>query len=288
MIFAVLAPRREEALSRIERLAALLGAPSVRMGDLVDGGAAVAVWPSAATQVDEPSRTAFDGDLEGELATRRVVGRFAAAQIDAAGRLVLGRGRMGGRPMYWAREGDVVVASTRIGPLVASLGRPAALDRARLAELILWDMAARRSATIYEGVHRLAAGEVLTFDARGLVAREALPTPSLSPIVGTPDELAEALRAEVFAAIERAVLGKRRVAVACGGGVDSGALLAATVSLARGASPKEVEALAMDFAGPGDDRPHMRALADALGLVPVRVSPSAFAPRVAPVAEAYG
>jgi asparagine synthase (glutamine-hydrolysing) len=70
-----------------------------------------------------------------------------------------------------------------------------------------------------------------------------------------------------------------------GGGIDSSAVLAAALAAARGAKPREVTALALDFDGPGSDRPHRAALAESLGIVPVTITPAdcvvAAAPRVA-------
>jgi asparagine synthase (glutamine-hydrolysing) len=58
-----------------------------------------------------------------------------------------------------------------------------------------------------------------------------------------------------------------------GGGLDSAGVLAAAVAILRGARSGDVHAIALDFAGPCDDRPYMRHLADELGLTPVRVNP---------------
>ena len=64
-----------------------------------------------------------------------------------------------------------------------------------------------------------------------------------------------------------------------GGGTDSSALLAAAVAWARGAQPREVHAVALDFGGHGDDWPYIAALTRALGIVPLRVGASAVLPR---------
>lgn len=74
-------------------------------------------------------------------------------------------------------------------------------------------------------------------------------------------------------AVARAVDGADHIAVLTGGGVDSGALLAMAVAKARGASPKHVEAIALHFGGPGDDRPHLARLCGDLGMSPVKVTP---------------
>jgi asparagine synthase (glutamine-hydrolysing) len=91
---------------------------------------------------------------------------------------------------------------------------------------------------------------------------------------GSAEELAEELRRAIVAAVARAIGDARKVAIALSGGLDSSGVLAAAVVLARGGGPKELHALTLDFADPGDDRPYVRALCDELGIVPVRVAPS--------------
>jgi asparagine synthase (glutamine-hydrolysing) len=89
-----------------------------------------------------------------------------------------------------------------------------------------------------------------------------------------PRAVALELRARLERAVGRALAGVTRVAVSGGGGVDSSALLACCVASSRGATPREVQSIAVDFAGPGSDRPYRRELAESLGIVPVLVRPA--------------
>jgi asparagine synthase (glutamine-hydrolysing) len=278
MIFAVLALRREEADEKLERVrGAMRDEPRV----LRDGGACVAVWPSEERAVlDEPMGCASSGVFEGDLRRSVARGRFAAVQLDG-GELLLARGRVGGRSLFWAREGSLVLASTRLPMLLRALATRPRPDAMRLAETIAFDLKARPSATSFEGVRRLTSGELLRFAPGGALQVSFLPEPALRPLEAPPEELASALRDEVFQAVRRAIDGLGRIAVLAGGGLDSSALLAVVAALVRGGSAKEVTALALDFAGPGDDRPYMADMADALGITPVRVAPRAFAPQVA-------
>jgi asparagine synthase (glutamine-hydrolysing) len=179
--------------------------------------------------------------------------------------------------LFWARDGAVVLASTRLPLLVDALDAPPHLDTTRMAETLACDLTSRPSATSYEGIRRLIAGELLHIAADGSVRqRSALALPSLAVIRGSPADLATALREEVFAAVRRSIEGKDRVAVLAGGGVDSSALLATVCALARGGSPREVVALSLHFAGPADDRPYMTELAESLGIVPIQAAPKDF------------
>lgn len=94
------------------------------------------------------------------------------------------------------------------------------------------------------------------------------------------DEAPAFLRRALEKAVDDALHGVRRVAVMTGGGLDSSILLGlATQWAARtGAS---VFAVALDFEGAGDDRPHLAALERHLGCEVVRVTPEEAAPRSA-------
>jgi len=93
-----------------------------------------------------------------------------------------------------------------------------------------------------------------------------------APPPGSPAEAAVALRAALEVAVDRTLAGAKRVAVMTGGGVDSSTLLALAVGRARrrGGSAFGV---ALDFEGPGDDRPHRRVLETELGCEILRVRP---------------
>ncbi len=72
--------------------------------------------------------------------------------------------------------------------------------------------------------------------------------------------------------------GVRVLGVLVGGGLDSSGLLAAAVSHARERGGLKIVPLALDFAGPGDDRSHLRAVAEWLGVDPMRTPPEDAAP----------
>jgi asparagine synthase (glutamine-hydrolysing) len=63
------------------------------------------------------------------------------------------------------------------------------------------------------------------------------------------------------------------------GGLDSSGVLAAAVR-ARGAGAALPHVLTVDFAEPADDRSHLRALCEDVGIVPVRIPPRAFGGRL--------
>jgi asparagine synthase (glutamine-hydrolysing) len=119
---------------------------------------------------------------------------------------------------------------------------------------------------------------VVDISATGGVRIHVGPLPEERELTLSTRELAGALRQEFEAAVARECAGARRVAVLSGGGVDSSNLLAIALHNARHHGTAEPIALAFDYGGEGDDRPHMRALCDHLGVEPLRVAPAEGAP----------
>lgn len=84
--------------------------------------------------------------------------------------------------------------------------------------------------------------------------------------------------------VDRMIGTAKRVAVLASGGIDSSVVtaLASDAITRRGGS---VVAIAIDFASPGDDRPHLRALEAHLGCEVIRVSPRDGARYLTPLRE---
>lgn len=189
------------------------------------------------------------------------------------GGLVVERGGFGGRPVYVRCERDVVLASTDLTWVLdaaRALGvrwSSSSLDPDRLAaECILDAGAVGRTETLFRGIREVPPGMRADL-VPGRMTLAALPPPRLDDAPDAHD--VKRLRALLFAATERAVGGSSHVGVLTGGGLDSGALLAMAHTFAR-----RLDAFAIDFEGPGDDRPHLVALARTVGIEPVRVKPS--------------
>lgn len=92
------------------------------------------------------------------------------------------------------------------------------------------------------------------------------------------------LRGALEAAVDAALVGVRRVAVMTGGGIDSSTLLGLASGWAKRTGGSAF-AISLDFEGPGDDRPHLRALEKHLGCEVVRMSPEEAAPRMGLLAD---
>lgn len=200
---------------------------------------------------------------------------YVALERGADDAIVIERGGFGGRPAYVRCERDVVLASTDLAWVVErsrALGLGLTLDPDRLAADCLLDPgAAGRTQTTFREIAEVPPA-TRAHVALGRMTLTRLPAPAPAPREvaergGT--DLVDRLRALLFAAIERAVEGAPCVGVLTGGGLDSSALLSMTLALGVRAN-----AFAIDFGGPGDDRPHLVTLARSLRIDPVRVAPS--------------
>ncbi|WP_394837834.1 asparagine synthase-related protein [Pendulispora rubella] len=177
-------------------------------------------------------------------------------------------------PTFHTADHGHVLASGSLAALVGRLRRRPALNVERLASVISLTPTEDASATVYEGVHRVPSHHAVRVWPDGrrtstLFARSLERAPEM-----TAQDAAHELRRRLTAVVARYAEGKRCIAIYAGGGVDSSALLATALAWSRGANGPEIKAIALDFAGPGDDRPHLRELEKALGIVPIRLSPS--------------
>jgi asparagine synthase (glutamine-hydrolysing) len=259
------------------------GAPreTVEQNERVGGPAAVVgVWDGLAV-IDHAREAAYERDVIWPgppapltwSAAQRLRGTYAIAAVDG-GDLVLARGALGGRSLYYARDerSGAFLACSRFGPLATALGLRA-VDADRLATTAVGAVDPEAAATHLAGIARVRACEAIRVGASGVESAER-EMPRIEELPEShPEDIAEQLWAQIRYAVRRALAGQPRIAVMAGGGVDSSALLAAAVAEARGATTKDVLTIAVDFAGPGDDRPYMRDLCDALGIVPIRLKP---------------
>lgn len=238
------------------------------------GSGVLSTWGGAG--LDTASATAWLGPAVLAVAPADgVVG--ARVSLDADG-VTLERGPLGGRPMYYARVGAALVACSRLALLARALPTRPAWSADRLATMACVMTPTTPSETPLRGVSRLASREALRFTGRVVVRTRRAP-PRLTELTGyAPEQAAEDLWRLIERCVARAVGPSRRVGVMAGGGLDSSGLAAAAVAQARGASPREVELIALDFASRGDDRPYLVDLARALGLVPLRLDPRAARP----------
>jgi asparagine synthase (glutamine-hydrolysing) len=207
--------------------------------------------------------------FESSLELRDPVALFAATEQE----LVIARGPFGGRPVYFAVEdkGDTVIACSDLLPVVKQIAAPTEVDAIGLAAQIADCVGPEPTRTPYRHIRRLGACEVARFGGgRQTVSVEIARTPSTR--AGAVETFAAEFREVLVDVIAREARGLSEASVMTGGGLDSSGLLAAAeLGYRSGRHDCRFRVVAMDFGGPGDDRPHLRALCSALGLEPLRV-----------------
>jgi asparagine synthetase B (glutamine-hydrolysing) len=263
MIAAVVDSRGKEAAhTTLARLGGRWERVEARGGAVVAGAAGASAKAVVSDDVDLDAANLASG-----------VGALVALAPGREGAAVLARGALGGRPLYYASTAEGAwVACSRVEPILAVLGRRPAIDADRVAAHVAGLAHPDVEATSFAGVRRVAPCTAVELTpGRTRVA----PRPSVerSPLDAPVAEVAEELWRRFAASVARAIGGARSVAVMVGGGVDSSGLLAAAVAWARGASAREVSALALDFDAECSDRPYLRDLARHLDIVPVRLPP---------------
>jgi asparagine synthetase B (glutamine-hydrolysing) len=239
-------------------------------------------WPRAGARLERGYGLAWLGRIPGDeprllcdAVARRQRGLFAAVQATADS-MVLSRSLFGGRSLYYARSGETVLACSRLGPFARMLGCEHDVDAEKLAHQIAVFEPEDESRSPFRRVKRVTPGQSLAFHRDGgTTASRATFSPIRERFV-TADDWSHALRAEFGRAVERACAGKKRIGLLVSGGLDSSAILASLVALQRrqdGGGFDSLTPITLAFDAPRSDRPYLRSLAAALGVVPVEVAP---------------
>ncbi|MGB7888695.1 MAG: asparagine synthetase B, partial [Xanthobacteraceae bacterium] len=148
-----------------------------------------------------------------EATLKPMIGMFAIALWDRRDRtLTLMRDRLGIKPLYWAKFGNTFLFGSELKALRAHPGWTPRIDQSAVAAFMRHNyIPAPR--TIYEGVHKLEPGTVLTlpwrsepnisrfWDARS-IARDG----SHNPVEGSDAELTEQLESLLKDAVSRRMI----------------------------------------------------------------------------------
>jgi asparagine synthase (glutamine-hydrolysing) len=177
----------------------------------------------------------------GDDAPARIIGEFVIAVWNPRERrLTLARDRFGVRPLYFARDGESVVAMSDLAAFLSTGDLGVALDHEVIEDFLLFGCALDETKTSFARIGRVAPAHVAVFDEHGVRQRRfwsAAAEPPLSRAVAAPpySEVIEQFR-EVFgrAVADRARGG--RVALSLSGGVDSTAVAATLARVRPGAT----------------------------------------------------
>jgi asparagine synthase (glutamine-hydrolysing) len=196
----------------------------------------------------------------GEACAVRLDGMFAFALWDARRRaLVLGRDRLGKKPLYYWQGDGLFVFASEIKALLCHPAVPRALDPEAFHHYLAFGYApAHRS--MLAGIGKLPAAHVAVLEDGRLAARRywswPLPTPTAPP---TFPEAAAQVRAAVREAVRVRLESDVPLGVFLSGGVDSAAIVASMREVSGG--PIATFTVGFGDAASFDERPVAREVA---------------------------
>jgi asparagine synthase (glutamine-hydrolysing) len=198
---------------------------------------------------------------DAQALARRLDGMFAFALWDRRReRLVLGRDRLGKKPLYyWSGAGTFVFAS-EIKGVLAHPAVPCEPDEQALSAYLTFGYVPT-PLTFFAGVHSLPPAHTLTLELGGAPRLERyweLSLPGAAIDIGL-DEAAHEVRAQLERAIRRRLVSDVPLGAFLSGGIDSSAI----VALMAGAIGEPVRTFTVGFDDREgfDERPFARAVA---------------------------
>jgi asparagine synthase (glutamine-hydrolysing) len=174
------------------------------------------------------------------------------------------RDRLGIKPLYWAKFGNTFLFGSELKALRAHPGWTPRIDQSAVAAFMRHNyIPAPR--TIYEGVHKLEPGTVLTLPWRGEPnisrfwdARSVARDGSHNPVEGSDAELTEQLESLLKDAVSRRMIADVPLGAFLSGGVDSSTV----VALMQAAKSGAVKSFSIGFDIEGyNEAPHAAAVA---------------------------
>lgn len=167
----------------------------------------------------------------------RLRGEFAFLLYDRQrNRLVAARDRFGVKPLLWARLGPELWFASKASALwAAGIAAGWCTDSFTHAATTQY---APVGGTLFEGVHSLEPGQVLTVDSNGTSEKTYWRIPSLDPRASGAENFGEVFHE----CVQQRVRKGEKTAVLLSGGVDSAAVLATAVR-----SGEQIKAYTIDF-----------------------------------------
>jgi asparagine synthase (glutamine-hydrolysing) len=209
-----------------------------------------------------------------EATLQRAIGMFAFALWDREQRvLTLGRDRFGEKPLYYGWQGQGAQAVFLFGSDVSSLRRhpafAAPINRDALA-LYMRHNCIGGEHSIYQGIHKLLPGHLLTLAAGQTEPRvwawwsasEVAQRGASQPFAGSPEQAVDALEDLLRSAVGQQMVADVPLGAFLSGGVDSSTV----VALMQVQSSRPVKTFSIGFHEAGyNEAKHAKAVAQHLG-----------------------
>lgn len=204
----------------------------IRLDDRAEVGAALGLAPADTARLSDAALVGHALDRWAEAAIDRLIGDFAIIWWDAArGRLLLARDFAGQRPLHYHR-GDGVFACASMPKGLHALAEIPRAASAAAAAGFLAHLPENGAESFFEGIDKVAPGHIVTVTRDGVSSRRFW-QPRLATLrLPRAEDYAEALRAQLDAAVASRLRGADgRVAAHLSGGLDSSAVTATAARL---------------------------------------------------------
>jgi asparagine synthase (glutamine-hydrolysing) len=202
-------------------------APAGRLDNREELCRALGVAERDRAQTSDGRLAALAYERWGEGAFPRLLGDWAlAAWHPRERRLVLARDHYGQTALYYHRHGHSLAFASSLKGLFALPQVARRLNELQLARSLVLDVA-DGAATMYDGIRRLPTAQVVTFDARGLRAREYWSLMDVPQVrLASDDDYVECLLDLLGTAVRARLRSHAPLAATLSAGLDSGAVTA--------------------------------------------------------------
>ncbi|MFJ4776274.1 N-acetylglutaminylglutamine amidotransferase [Streptomyces sp. NPDC088762] len=157
-------------------------------------------------------------------------GMFAFAVVEHhTGRVVLGRDRLGVKPLYLAQDGDRLRFASSLPALLAGGGVDTSLDPVALHQYLSWHGTVAAPRTVLSGVRKLPQATVRVVERDGTYRDHCYWQPSYTrpaEFRRDPAQWREAVHAALRTAVRRRTVADVPVGVLLSGGLDSSLIVA--------------------------------------------------------------
>jgi asparagine synthase (glutamine-hydrolysing) len=183
----------------------------------------------------------------------RFMGMFAFALSERdSGRLILGRDRLGIKPLYLAESGERLRFASSLPALLAGKGVDTSLDPVALHHYLSFHSVVPAPRTILNGVRKLPPATVRTYEPDGTFSDHRYWNPSYTRRYEGMDarDWAQAVQDKLRVAVERRTVADVPVGVLLSGGLDSSLV----VALLAESGHTDLRTFSIGFDSVGDDR----------------------------------
>jgi asparagine synthase (glutamine-hydrolysing) len=189
-------------------------------------------------------------------------GMFAFALFDRPKqRLLLGRDRLGIKPLYYHDDGKRLAFASELKALMLDPSVPRDVDEEALAGYLTFQYVPGPG-SIWRGVRKLPPGHMLVCDGSGVKVESYWTLPVEAPQLWTPDDARERLRELLAEAVRIRMVADVPLGAFLSGGIDSSAV----VALMAEASSRPVKTFSIGFEDmESSELAHARRVAEHLG-----------------------